>query len=311
MANKFHKMLSTLKTYVRSRPSLHIQYKYLKISLYKLSNLVISDTLYLKWQYKSKTKKTLNLHPPLSFNEKLQWLKINWKKEAYGIFADKYEVREHVENIIGKHILNDLYVVYEKVEDIDIKKLPESFVLKVNHGYGQNLIVTDKNSVDWENAFKLFRYYLNTNPYYFGREWAYKNITPRIICERYIEENGAPPKDYKFFCFNGKPKIIQLDFDRFRDHKRNMYDLEWHLLPFEITYSNDKAGTKKPASLHTMIEYATRLAAGFPFVRVDFYYVDHKILFGEMTFYPENALGQFRPDSYDTLLGTYLELPTN
>jgi hypothetical protein len=142
-----------------------------------------------------------------------------------------------------------------------------------------------------------------------GREWAYKNIKPRIICEKLLTENGASPKDYKIFCFNGEPKVIQVDLERFKDHKRNMYDINWNLLPVNYMYETEKNVLEKPLALAQMLGYAKQLSADLPFVRVDFYNVDGKIIFGEMTFYPENAIGQFQPESYDHIFGSYLQLP--
>lgn len=225
------------------------------------------------------------------------------------ICADKYSVREFVRDKVGEDILNELYAVYDDPKDINLEELPEEFVLKMSHGWGDIIICKNKKELDWNKTFKKLKYNLSRSHYLSGREWAYKNIKPRIICEKFISDNGKSPNDYKFFCFNGQPKIIQLDVDRFNGHSRNMYDTNWNLLDFELTYSKSLESIEKPEKLKEMLEIATKLSKDFPFVRVDLYNVNGKIFFGELTFYPENGNGQFRPDKYNHILGKYLTLP--
>ena len=282
---------------------------YLKSKLYKLAAVAISDRAFIRWQYQRETGRTLDLAHPATFNEKLQWLKLNCRNDIYRRCADKYEVREYVTEVLGAHLLNELYAVYDRPGEIDLNHLPDACVLKLTHGSGQNVIITDKSKVDPRELRWLLRYYFGANHYFVGREWAYRNITPRIVCEKYLDDGGASPKDYKIFCFDGEPRIIQVDFDRFSDHKRNLYDLDWRLLPCEYLYRIKAEEVRRPEDLDTMLEYARRLAHGFPFVRVDLYCLAHRIVFGEMAFYPEKGTGEFRPESYDLLLGSYLKLP--
>jgi hypothetical protein len=200
--------------------------------------------------------------------------------------------------------------VYDGVEDIDIESLPNSFVLKVNHGSGQQILVKDKSEIDWEHELKLLRKWLSSNHYYNGREWGYKNIIPRIICEKYIEENGKLPTDYKFFCFNGVPRFLEVHKCRYEGQKKNIYDMDWKLLEFQKgNYPHITEQLEKPLGFEKMIDYAERLSKGFPFVRVDFYNVEGRIYFGEMTFYPGNGVSMFYPEEYNLTIGEYIELP--
>jgi hypothetical protein len=279
-----------------------------KISEFKYKYL-ISDKRIMEMSYYSLFGKRLNLKNPNTFNEKLQWLKINNRNHLITTCADKYSVREYIEQKKLSHILNELYGVYENISEIDISKMPNSFVLKATHGSGWNIICKDKNQINWENEFEKINDWLNTNYYYLGREWAYKNIKPRLIFERYlIDENGEPPKDYKFFCFNGQPKVVQVDLERFKEHKRNMYNMNWELLEFEYSYKSSKEIIEKPYNFNSMIEIAKVLSEDFPFVRVDLYNIDGEIYFGELTFYPENGQGKFAPEEYDYVIGSELDL---
>lgn len=279
-----------------------------RVLSYRLKT-VIPDRTFIKSKYKERFGTELNLQQPQSFNEKMQWLKINWRNQIAIIGADKYNVRNFVREKLGEDVLNELYAVYDNVEEIDLNALPDKFVLKVTNAYGGNVICADKSKVDWDEAFRKLKWYMKYNHYYKTREWAYKNIKPKIVCERFLDENGEPPKDYKFFCFNGEPKVIQVDSERFIDHKRSFYDIEWNLLDIELNHEKINEDVKKPNKLETMLKYASVLAEGIPFVRVDFYHVNNKIYFGEMTFYPDNGMGRFKPEEADRVLGSYLKLP--
>jgi hypothetical protein len=302
-------MISNIKELLKSNAKTHIFFLYVKNIIAKLACVFLSDERAIKKKYYSVHKKELNLKNPILFNEKIQWLKLNYRKKELTLCADKYAVREYVSNILGDDILNDLYGVYNHVNEIDFNSLPNEFVLKVTHGSGQNLITRNKQTIDWPNEKKYLNFYMHSNHYLVGREWVYKNITPRIICEKYLDENGKPPVDYKFFCFNGKPRFIQLDLDRFGAHKRNMYDPNWNIIPLEIHHKRDLADFERPKSLELMLNYAQKLAGNFPFARVDFYIVNEKIIFGEITFHPQQGLGIFIPESYDMIFGKYLHLP--
>jgi len=272
---------------------------------------LISDEELIKKRFRDRLGREVNLVNPVKYNDKLQWLKLNWFNPLAIKCADKYEVREFVTKKIGSEYLNELYGVYESVEELNIEELPNSFVLKGTHGSGYNIIIKDKSQMDWNRECKKMRRWLRKNYFWQNREWVYKNIPPRIVAERYIEEieNGGL-RDYKFFCFNGKPKIIQVDFNRYEDHKRNFYDLDWNLLDIEIKYPSDKnRKISKPETLMKMIRLSEILSEDFPHVRVDFYSVKDNIIFGELTFFHESGMGKFKPEIFEYKMGRWLDLP--
>lgn len=222
---------------------------------------LLSDRKIIEQSYKTRFGKKPNLENPQTFNEKLQWLKLYWRKSLMTRCADKRSVREYVSEEGLNDILIEAYGVYERAENIDISSLPKRFVLKASHGSGWNIICKDKNTMDWEAELDKIRKWLKDNYYYYGREWVYKKIKPCIVCEKYLEgENGQPPDDYKIFCFNGRPRIIQVDTNRFINHKRNMYDVKWNLLDFKLFYPNDEKSIQKPENLNQMLEIAEKLA---------------------------------------------------
>ncbi|MBP3962395.1 ATP-grasp fold amidoligase family protein [Paenibacillus lignilyticus] len=297
-----------VKDIIKSSPILYTALSAAWESRKKISNLV-PDEPYIKMQYKKQMGKKIDLSNPETFNEKIQWLKLHCHNPLMTKCADKYEVRSYVEERIGNGVLNKLYGVYQKVEDIDLSVLPNSFVIKVNHGSGQNIICKNKDHMDFNHAFSKIKRYLKSNHYSYGREWAYKDIKPLIIIEEYLDDNGRPPADFKILCFHGKPEIIQLDLDRFGQHRRNYYNVDWSQMDLRFIVDNSSYEVPKPDNLDEMICFATRLAIGFPFVRVDFYNFDGKIYFGEMTFYPNNGIGTFYPEENNKLMGNKLVLP--
>ena len=199
---------------------------------------VISDEELIRKKFKKRLGREVDLENPIKFNDKLQWLKLNWHDPVATKCADKYEVREIIKEKIGEEYLNELIGVYESVDEINIDELPEKFVLKGTHGSGFNIICKDKNELNWDLEFKKMRRWLKNNYYLSNREWVYRDIKPRIICEKYLEEfETGELRDYKIFCFNGEPKVIEVDFDRFKNHKRNFYDLDCKFINGEIKYN--------------------------------------------------------------------------
>lgn len=270
----------------------------------------ISDVDLIKNKFKKRMGREVELENPVKFNDKLQWLKLNWYDPLATKCADKYEVREFVEERIGNEILNELYGVYDSVDEIDINKLPDSFVLKGTHGSGFNIICKDKNKMDWNIEFKKMRRWLKTNYYWENREWVYKDIKPRIICEKYIKtEDGTPPKDYKFFCFDGEPKFMFIATDRGIDTKFDFYDLEWNKIPVSQHYPTSNYLIDKPNNFEQILEYSRILSKDLPHVRVDFYLNKNDIIFGELTFFHFSGMKRFEPDEYDEIFGSYLRLP--
>lgn len=273
----------------------------------------IPDELMIKIQYRIKLGRKLNLKTPERFTEKLQWYKINYKDDLLTIGADKYRVRDYVKSKGLESILNKLYGVYEKPEEITLNDLPEKFVMKTNNGSGTNYLCEDKKKFDIDRIKKELSIWIERDVFAAGREWSYKNIQPKIIVEELLEDNQNNfdgISDYKFLCFNGEPKYIIFDVDRFSDHKRNIYDLDWNLLDISSDKNNIQREISKPKGLDKLIEIAKILSEDFPFVRVDLYYVNNQVYFGELTFYPWTGYVQFNPDEFDFELGNYFNLPT-
>lgn len=272
---------------------------------------ILSDKTIIKMQFKRRLGRKVELENPIKYNDKLQWLKLYWRDPLAKICADKYEVRQYVREKIGSKYLNKLYGVYESLEEIDLDKLPNKFVLKCTHGSGFNIICNDKSKINWNKEFNKLKKWLR-NKYYLSKvEWVYKDIKPRIVCEKYLDDGtGKPPKDYKIFCFNGEPKLIEVDIDRFGEHKRNYYDPDWNFINVEIRVPSDrKIKIKKPEKLNEMLELSRKLSKDFPHVRVDFYEVNGEIIFGELTFFHVSGMGKFNPPEFEVEMGNWLDLP--
>lgn len=277
-----------------------IYYKYL-----------ISDEKLINKKFKKRLGRDVNLVNPVNYNDKLQWLKLYWYDPLATKCADKYQVRDYIKETIGSKYLNELLAVYDSVDEINLNELPNSFVLKATHASGYNIICKDKNKMNWKQEFKKMRRWLRINYYWSKREWVYKNIKPRIICEKYIEEvDIGELRDYKIFCFNGEPKLIEVDFHRFTNHKRNIYDLNWNFMNVEIEHPSDPdAKIPRPINLDEMLRLSKILSKDFPHVRVDFYNVEDRILFGELTFFHESGMGKFNPPEFEEKMGAYIKLP--
>lgn len=262
-------------------------------------------------QYRIRIGDKLDLTNPKKFNEKMQWLKLYWRDPLLTICADKWTVRSFVKDRIGEDYLIDIIGIFDKTSEIDLNKLPDKFILKSTHGSHWNIIVNEKGKEDWKKISNQLRRWLKKNYSYYGHEWVYKNIIPRIICEKLLlDEYGNLPMDYKIFCFNGNPRFIQVDIDRHTNHRRNIYDTSWNLLPFEIYYPMaPDAILGKPKHLEEILGISRRLSVGFCFVRVDLYYVQEKIYFGEMTFIHASGYERFRPQEYDRFFGDHIILP--
>jgi hypothetical protein len=273
----------------------------------------LPSKIYAHFHYEYYTGKKLNLDNPKEFNEKLQWYKVFYRPDVLTQLVDKYAVREYVENKIGKEYLNEIYDVYDKPEEIKYDKLPEKFVLKATHASGYNLIVKNKNKLDQTNATRLLKKWLDINQYYrIGQEWAYKNVQPRIIAEKFIKDDKRESlTDYKFYCFNGIVKFMEVHIDREENLRLASYDLNFNKLPFNKMPPKNRIENpiEKPSNFNKMIELSEKLANDFPFVRIDFYSIQNKIIFGEMTFYPSDARRDYVPDEYNKIIGDYFMLP--
>ena len=271
----------------------------------------IPDKTYLKLMYFFWKGKRLNLDRPVTFNEKLQWLKLYYRRPELTVMVDKVKAKDYVTSKIGaEHVIPTLGV-WDSPDDIDFEKLPQQFVLKTNHNSGCNVICTDKSTLDIEAAKAKLRKGLRETFYKRAREWAYKDVPRKILAEKYmVDESGTELKDYKFFCFGGEPRVIQVDFNRYTNHRRNLYDTEWRLLDFEIEYPSDKNHIiAKPQPLEEMLEAARCLSEDLPHVRVDLYCIGDKIYFGEMTFYHGGGYEVFTPEEWNRRMGEMITLP--
>ncbi|WP_171025889.1 ATP-grasp fold amidoligase family protein [Clostridium sp. BSD2780061688st1 E8] len=262
-------------------------------------------------RYFHSTGMTLDLENPQTYNEKLQWMKVYWRDERVPICVDKYRVREYVKAKGLEHILIDLIGVYERVSQIDFDTLPQKFVLKANHGSGWNILCEDKDKLDRRATRLLLDRWLHDNYYYHGYEWVYKDIRPAIVCEAFLEDTSEGGlKDYKIFCFDGAPRLIQVDIDRAQNHRRNIYDLNWNYVPVSIKYPTDPGfKVEKPSRLEEMLDYARVLSQDFPHVRVDFYQHEERVYFGELTFIHGSGYEKFTPPEYGKQLGDWFTLP--
>lgn len=270
----------------------------------------VSDEKFISKMYFKQHKRFPNLVTPSVFTEKIQWLKINYRNTLISQCADKYAVRDYVKECGLTNILNPLIAVYNSAEEIDYSILPNKFVLKGAHGSGWNIICKDKNSLDIPKTNRLIKSWLKQNLYYSGREWVYKEIPHRIVCEKFIESNEEDLKDYKIFCFSGKPKYIQVDGDRFIEHKRAYYDLNWNRQDFQYGGYAEGYKVKRPEKLNEMLSIAEKLSKPFPFSRIDLYNIGSKIIFGEITFYPDAGFATFEPSEIDQIMGNLLVLPS-
>ena len=270
----------------------------------------VKDYWIVRYRYRKRRGRSLSLRRPETLSEKIQWIKLYDHKPIYTELADKYTARRHVEAMIGKQYLVDLYGVYETVGQIDFDALPDAFVLKAVHGSGWNILCPDKNALNREATLATLDGWLHTNYYDHSREWVYKDIPPRIVCEEFLRtEDGRDLADYKLFCLNGEPRIVQVDLDRFHGHRRNLYDTDWNRLPFGIGYPPSPEDVPRPETLEEMLRLARRLSSLALLMRVDFYWHGGRIYFGEMTFYPGNGLETFDPPEYDRVYGAMLTLP--
>ena len=276
----------------------------------QVSSLISSDKLYIKILYFLSTYKKLNLDNPKTFNEKLQWLKINKNYDEYVKLVDKYEVRDFVKNTVGERYLIPLLGVWNKFEEIEWDSLPNEFVIKATHDCGSVIICNNKSNLDFKLVEKKLNYSLNRNYFSKDRAPVYKNLKPRLIAEKFIKDDvTVVPNDYKFFCFNGKVEFIQVDSNRFSKHKRNSYDSNWNFIDLSLGYSNDKYNLdSRPSNFIEMITVAEDLSKGINHVRVDLYNVNNNILFGEMTFFHGSGIEKFIPEIWNRKFGDLIEL---
>ncbi|MUV37174.1 hypothetical protein JNUCC1_00980 [Lentibacillus sp. JNUCC-1] len=266
----------------------------------------LPDKFMIKIQYWIKTGRILNLENPKRFTEKLQWYKLYYRDPLMTQCADKHNVRQFIIEKGYENILIPQYGVYDNANDIDFDNLPSEFVLKTTNASKTNILCHDKSTLNIEETINTLNQWLVDRPVKMGREWAYYDIKPKIICEKLIKDktnNKKELSDYKFICFNGEAKYVWIDIDRYSNHKRNFYDLEWNFLDVDSDIPNCGDIIPKPGGLERMIQVATDLSKDFPHVRVDLYWVNEEVYFGELTFYLLSGYEEFKPDQFDFILG--------
>lgn len=295
-----------------------------------------SDERYVKAAYRAKLHKKLDLNNPQTYNEKLQWLKVYYRKSIMTTMVDKYEVKKYIADLIGEEYIIPTLGVWDRVEDIDWDSLPNQFVLKCTHDSGGLVVCKDKSKLDKNKAQMRLSKSLKRNYYYQNREWPYKDVKPRIIAEQYLGvndnsihlevDNAVDTQtlqakfgllDYKFMCFNGIVKALFLDIGvignsigHAENYYRNIYDREWNEMPFKETRDFYPTPIRKPKYYEEMIALAEKLSKDMPHLRVDLYYVNDRIYVGELTFFHGSGLSNyFEPEEWNYTLGSWIELP--
>ena len=273
----------------------------------------MSDETLLRRKFRRKVGCELNLENPTTYNEKLQWLKLYNRKPIYTTMVDKYEVKQYVADRIGEEYIIPTLGVWDSFDEIDFDSLPEQFVLKCTHDSGGLVICKDKSRLDIKAAKKKINKSLKKNYYWENREWPYKNVKPRIIAEQFVEDTKTQElRDYKFFCFDGEVKALFIATDRYAENeetKFDFFDAEYNHLPFCNGHPNANELPENPECFEQMKVLAAKLSADIPHLRVDFYEVDGKIYFGELTFFHWSGMVPFEPEEWDAIFGEWIKLP--
>lgn len=271
------------------------------------------DEKFVKRKFKAIFGYELNLNQPRTFNEKLQWLKLHDRNPLYTTMVDKYAVKQWVAEKIGAQYIIPTLGVWNSFDEIDFDKLPEQFVLKTTHDSGGVVICRDKKTFDKEAARQKLGKSLKRDYYLTNREWPYKNVPRKIIAEEYMVDNATQElRDYKFFCFDGEPKMLFIATDRQNpqeETKFDFYDIDFNHLPFTNGHPNSGKNIDKPRLFEEMKKLAAVLSKHIPHVRVDFYEINGRIYFGEMTFFHWSGLMPFKPAQWDEKIGDWLKLP--
>lgn len=288
--------------------------RFIKKLIYNITEFIgplLSDLLYSRLLFAfncfrlKRPYYAFNFKQPSTFNEKINHIKFNERNRLAPIVADKFAVREYVKQKIGEIYLIPLITTFGSVAEITIDEIHENCIFKMNNGSGSNLILQKDSKLDIIEIRSFFQQAFLTDVFLVSREWHYPKIKPCVIVEKLL---GANLNDYKFFCNVNGPFAIQVDTDRFIDHRRNIYDLEWNLLPFEFCYSNADYLVPKPKLLNEMIRIAAVLCRDFKFSRIDLYEYQDKIWFGEITLHPEGGVGPFDSYKSDLEFGKYINI---
>lgn len=273
----------------------------------------LPDEVYLRIIYRACFGKKLNLDDPLTYNEKLQWLKLYDRNPYYSKLVDKYEVKKIVADKVGEKYIIPTFGVWNTFDEIDFNSLPSSFVLKCTHDSGGLVLVPEKCNLNIQMAKEKINSSMRKNFFWSSREWPYKNVSPRIIAEQYIDDPNGDLKDYKFFCFNGTPSYLFVASDRNKpgiDVKFDYFDIEFNRLNMrQSVHETSTYDIQKPRHYDEMIWLANKLSEGIPQVRIDLYEANNQVYFGECTFFHHGGFVPFEPDEWDKIWGTCIKLP--
>lgn len=272
----------------------------------------MDDVTYLKLRYRASFGKKMNLKHPVTFNEKLQWLKLYNRKPEYTIMVDKVKAKEYAAKMLGEEYIIPTLGVWDSPDEIDFDSLPNQFVLKCNHNSGLGMcICRDKENLDIEKVKFNLKRGMEENYFLSGREWPYQNVPRKIIAEKYmVDHNDTDLNDYKFFCFNGEPAIMFVSSDRKNKVCFDYYDMNLHHLELKQGGENYHGLIHLPKHFDEMKKLASKLAQGIPHVRLDFYEINDRVYFGEITFFDSSGFAKFEPASWDIKLGNMIELPS-
>lgn len=269
----------------------------------------IPSSLYLKIVYRVKAKRKLDLKNPTTFTDKQNWLKLHHKNFGYTQLVDKLAVRDYVQKKLGKDLFFPILGVWDRYEDIDFSALPQQFVLKCNHDSGSVRIIKDKTAMDHKALRRFYKNKLKRTPYYTTREYPYKNVKRQIFAEKYmVPEGESDIEDYKFFCFNGEPKIMFVATDRSIDCKFDFFDMDFNHLNIENIHPQSGREIEKPKMFEEMKEIARKLSEGIKFVRIDLYEINGKLYFGEFTFFHGGGFWPFKPEEWERRLGDWIDI---
>jgi hypothetical protein len=264
------------------------------------------DKKFVQELYHHRFNRWMNWNQPTLFTEKIQVFKISPAAEKLWKYVDKYEVRSYIEQQLGAEYLTKLYGVYNTPDEINFDELPNSFVLKTTHGSGWNIICADKSKLNIPEAKENLAGWLTQNYYQsYGKERQYKLIKPRIICEEYLDTTNKDLYDFKFYCFHGEPKLINVIRDRTGETKKAFYEIPWKMSELQAWESKGELNMDSPQDLDKMMDISRKLAKPFEQVRVDLYNREGKIFFGELTFTCSGGLKQYNPERFDELLGSW------
>lgn len=304
MSNLIIRAVHWLKQFIQDP-----EYKLAQVALRFIGEERLPDRMVIKYQFHYVFGYPLDLKHPQTFNEKLQWLKLYNRNPLYTTLVDKYRVKHWVAEKIGEQYVIPTLAVYDSVDDIDLDKLPNQFVLKCNHDSGSVVICRDKSTFDFAAAKRILQNCLNTDFYLKHREWPYKNVKRCIIAEKYLESSQNDLYDYKFFCFNGKVRFFKIDTERFCNHHAYYFDGSGNRLSSGDKQLFDYEGrhVEIPDNLLELIGLAENLSQTCPFVRVDFYTEKSIVKFGELTFFPGAGLIKYT-DGFDKSMGECMDI---